>query len=278
MSIIKSFAVGNGDMFYIRHSSSNFTIIDCCLNDDRRDEITAELKEQAKGKEITRFISTHPDEDHIHGLEYLNKEMPILNFYCVKNNVGKDDETDSFKKYQELRNDTNKVFYLEKGCTRKYMNESSPEIKQAGINILWPETKNQHYKDALKHAEETGEPNNISPIIEYSLKGGVTALWMGDLETEMMERIKDDVKFPKVDILFASHHGRKSGTIISDWLKEMEPKIIVIGEAPSGHLNYYPDYETITQNKAKDITFHCDTGTVHITATNYDKTFNTHDQ
>lgn len=277
MSIIKSFAVGNGDMFYICHGSSNFTIIDCCLDKDRRDEIIEELNEKSADKTIIRFISTHPDEDHIHGLEYLNKEMPILNFYCVKNNVGKDDETDSFKKYQELRNDTNKVFYLEKGCTRKYMNESSPEIKQAGINILWPQIENDHYKDALELAEETGEPNNISPIIKYSLEGGVTALWMGDMETEMMEHIKDAVEFPKVDILFASHHGRKSGTIISDWLKEMEPKIIVIGEAPSEHLNYYPDYETITQNKAKDITFDCDTGTVLIKATDYYARFNTHD-
>lgn len=34
MSIIKSFSVGNGDMFYIDHNSENFTIIDCNLIDD----------------------------------------------------------------------------------------------------------------------------------------------------------------------------------------------------------------------------------------------------
>jgi hypothetical protein len=28
MSIVKSFSVGEGDMFYIKHGSSNFTIID----------------------------------------------------------------------------------------------------------------------------------------------------------------------------------------------------------------------------------------------------------
>ena len=28
MSIVKSFSVGDGDMFYILHNSSNFTIID----------------------------------------------------------------------------------------------------------------------------------------------------------------------------------------------------------------------------------------------------------
>ncbi|CAM4346215.1 hypothetical protein COEX109129_19890 [Corallococcus exiguus] len=33
MSIIKSFSVGNGDMFYIKHNSDNFTIIDCNLTE-----------------------------------------------------------------------------------------------------------------------------------------------------------------------------------------------------------------------------------------------------
>jgi hypothetical protein len=30
MSIVKSFSVGDGDMFYIKHNSDNFTTIDCC--------------------------------------------------------------------------------------------------------------------------------------------------------------------------------------------------------------------------------------------------------
>lgn len=30
MSVVKSFSVGEGDMFYIDHNSDNFTTIDCC--------------------------------------------------------------------------------------------------------------------------------------------------------------------------------------------------------------------------------------------------------
>lgn len=63
MSTVKSFSVGNGDMFYIKHNSSNFTVIDCCLDDDCADEIITEIKRESNGKEICRFISTHPDED-----------------------------------------------------------------------------------------------------------------------------------------------------------------------------------------------------------------------
>ncbi len=40
MSIIKSFSVGNGDMFYIKHNSDNFTTIDCCMSEENREKIT----------------------------------------------------------------------------------------------------------------------------------------------------------------------------------------------------------------------------------------------
>jgi hypothetical protein len=62
MSIIKSISAGDGDMFYIKHGSDNFTIIDCCLSDDNKKEIVKEIKEEKKNKDITRFVSTHPDE------------------------------------------------------------------------------------------------------------------------------------------------------------------------------------------------------------------------
>jgi len=41
MSIVKSFAIGNGDMYYIRHGSDNFSIIDCSVPTDRAGSILA---------------------------------------------------------------------------------------------------------------------------------------------------------------------------------------------------------------------------------------------
>jgi len=263
MTIIKSFSVGNGDMFYIKHVSSNFTTIDCCLNDDNKENIVNQLKEESKYKQITRFISTHPDEDHLKGLSYLDDEIPIINFYCVGNETTKEDETVDFKRYCSLR-DSDKAFYIYKNCKRKWMNVGDDTRGSAGISILWPDTGNEHYKTALTDSKEGKSPNNISPIIEYSLEDGVNALWMGDLETEFMENIEDDIDMPDIDILFAPHHGRNSGKVPESWLKEMTPQIIIIGEADSTHLNYYKGYNTITQNSAGDIIFECESGKVHI--------------
>nr|WP_303009507.1 hypothetical protein [uncultured Anaerostipes sp.] len=270
MSIIKSISVGNGDMFYIKHGSSNFTIIDCNMDDTNRQKITDEIISESSDKDIIRFISTHPDEDHIHGLKYLDDKIGILNFYCVKNEATKSDETDDFKKYCELRDSDKKAFYIYEGCSRRWMNQNDEEKKygSSGINILWPITDNEDYKAELLNAKEGKSPNNISPIIKYSLSNGVTVLWFGDLENSFMEKIKDTVELPKADIIFAPHHGRSSGKIPKEWMESISPKIVIIGEAPSEKINYLSNYNTITQNTAGDIILDCESGIVDIYVSN----------
>ena len=273
MSIIKSFSVVDingepGDMFYIQHGTSNFTIIDCCLNDDTQDVIVNEILEKKKAKNITRVISTHPDEDHICGLEYLDEKIDIVNFYCVENSATKNDESDSFKHYCKLRDDKKKAYYVYKGCKRRWMNDCNENAPQdngsSGINFLWPITSNPDFTDALQKAADGTAFNNISPIFTYTLNNGVKVMWMGDMEHEFLEKIKNHIEWGKVDILFAPHHGRESGKVSSDILEKIEPQIIVIGEAPSKHLNYYSGYNTIVQNSAEDITFVCEARKVHV--------------
>lgn len=264
---IKSFSTNNGDMFYIKHGSDNFTIIDCCIDDYNKDSILKELIEESKYKSITRFISTHPDDDHIRGLKYLSENFTIPNFYCVENEATKNEPTDDFKKYCELR-DSSKAFYLYKGCSRKWMNESSEERGCSGINIKWPDRTNIDFLNALEDAKNGKDPNNISPIITYSLKNNITAYWFGDLLTDYMTDIKDNVDWIEADIVFASHHGRSSGRIPNEILEKIKPKIIIIGEAPSENLDYYTGYDTITQNTAKDILIECGDSTADFYVSN----------
>jgi beta-lactamase superfamily II metal-dependent hydrolase len=149
------------------------------------------------------------------------------------------------------------------------MNQSDNTRGSAGINVLWPDLTNRHFKDALKYAEETGNPNNISPIISYSM-GKIKFVWMGDLETEYMENIYKNVLLSDVTILFAPHHGRESGKVPSEFLSILNPKLVIIGEAPSKDLNYYKGYNTITQNGAGDITFDVDDSLIDIYVSNKD--------
>lgn len=266
MAIVKTFSVGNGDTFYIQHGSDNFSIIDCNLKDDRREEIVEEIIKMSKGKTISRFISTHPDDDHFHGIEYLNDRVKIWNFYCVKNSATKDPETNSFKHYKTLR-DGDKAFHLKQDCTRSWMNIKNDERDSSGINILWPDTENPDYKKELLKAEGGESPNNISIVAHYAIQDGATFCWFGDLETAFMELIHDDIKLREAAIIFAPHHGRNSGRLPKVWLDDLKPKIIVVGEALSEHLEYYKDFNTIKQNSAGDVTFDCQRSKIHIYCT-----------
>ena len=250
-------------MFSIRHNSDNCTIIDCNISEDNEDWLLKEIDKQREGKGITRFISTHPDQDHLMGLVTLDDHIKILNFYAVNNSATKEDETNDFKRYKKLR-DGDKAFYIFRDCKRKWMNQSNDERGSSGTNVRWPITSNKHFKKALEDASDGKSPNNISPVITYSLNNGVDMAWLGDLETDFMEKIKGEISWPNVDILFAPHHGRDSGKIPKSILEEMDPKIIVVGEAPSKNLNYYRDYNTITQNSAGSIYFECVANWVHI--------------
>jgi beta-lactamase superfamily II metal-dependent hydrolase len=257
MPLVKSLSVGLGDMYYINHGSDNFTVIDCCLSDDNRERITQEIKTLSSQKGITRFISTHPDEDHIKGLAYFEEKVGIYNFYCVRNTATKPDESDSFQHYCGLR-DGSKAFYIHKGCKRKWMNENNEERGSSGLSVLWPDTADDDFQTALFDAAAGTSFNNISPVIRYKANDSGSMLWIGDLATDFMDSVTDKVNLSKTDVVFAPHHGRHSGKIPNSWLDKLRPEVIVIGEAPSRHLNYYTGYDALTQNSAWDIIFDFD--------------------
>jgi hypothetical protein len=196
----------------------------------------------------------------------LDNEISILNFYCVKNKAIKNNINPNFEatfeRYCKLRDDSKKAFYLERGCTRKWMNEPGTgdravDYGSSGLSILWPVLTNQNYIEELEKANNGTSFNDISIILKYSFEDGATVLWMGDLSTGFMDKIADDLVLPKTDVLFAPHHGRDTGKVPGKWLSQMDPKVVIIGEAPSEYLNYYKGYNTITQNGAGDITLEC---------------------
>jgi hypothetical protein len=195
--------------------------------------------------------------------------MPINNFYVVKNKAIKDQDTQSFTRYCQLR-DGEKAFYISKGCTRKWMNLSDEERQTSGLSVLWPDTSNPYFKAAVAECETGKSYNNVSAVIRYSIENGPSFIWLGDLENEFMENISGSIDLQKTTVVFASHHGRQSGKIPDAWLKKLDPQIIVIGEAPSRHLHYYTGYKTITQNSAGDITMDCVDDKVHFYVSNAD--------
>lgn len=272
MSIVKSYSFPEGDirgdMYYIKHGTNNFTVIDCYLKDGngrnaRKDEIICEINKESAGR-ICRFISTHPDNDHIAGIEHLDNNWEITNFYAVENNRPADDSDDSLTRYNWLLN--NKNYAIHRGIKRAWLNDSNNDNGSSGINFQWPDLNNEKFKQVLKLVSEGKDVNNICPIFTYSIENGATYMWMGDLETDMQQAYYDEyyADIPTVDILFQPHHGRKSGKVPNDLLEALNPKLIIIGNSPAEHIDYGDSIQTITQNTAGDIRFENENNEVHI--------------
>ncbi len=276
MSIVKSYSFPEGDirgdMFYIKHGSNNFTVIDCYLKDNdgenaRKTEIIDEINRESEGR-ICRFISTHPDNDHIAGIESLDDNWKILNFYAVENSHPSDINDSSLTRYQLLLANNNCA--IKRGLTRKWLNDSdknSPNDNgSSGIYFHWPDLENEKFKAALELVAKAKHVNNICPIFTYCIENGAKYMWMGDLETEMQQAYYDEYKsnIPHVDILFQPHHGRKSGAVPTKLLDALNPQLIIIGNAPSEHIDYGDSRQTITQNIAGDLYFVNESNEVHI--------------
>ena len=149
------------------------------------------------------------------------------------------------------------------------------EIEQAVRELaLYPQF-HEHFKEALRACDAGESYNNTSAVIRYSFSGGASFMWLGDLETQFMEDIVDEIELEKTTVVFAAHHGRNSGKIPNSWLEKLDPQVIVIGEAPSRHLNYYTGYEILTQNRAGHITMECVGNKVHFysSESDYSKDF-----
>ncbi len=274
--IVKSFSFpdGNiwGDMFYIKHNSDIFTVIDCYLKDGddgnaRKEEIVTEIAAESKGK-AHHFISTHPDKDHIEGIEYLDEKWPIKNFYAVKNDRPSNGKNSNLTYYKKLL--SKKYFEISRGLPYILLNKQKDNLGVSGFKFHWPDLENEIFKERLKAVSEDREINSICPIFSYQSAQGASFMWMGDLTHEMQQEFYDkfEDKIHHIDVLFHPHHGRKIDEPPCELLEKLNPKILVIGNAPDDELNKdYPD-RTINKNEAGDIVFINEDKMLHIFSQN----------
>ena len=259
-NIVKSFSVGKGDMFYINHDEECLTVIDCHFTEDDESDKDRIIQELSRiNPHIFRFISTHPDEDHIKGLkEYtgiFEKKNRAINFYFVDNNVPADNPTNSFKTYLDYKKRQQLTYKIRRGLQLQYLNESGNGISSCNIEFLWPDRSQPCFHEALRNANAGIRCNDISPIIKYTAPNGLVYLWFGDMETPMLEEVLKVINIPRADIVFAPHHGRTSGSIPEGILQAINPQVIVLGIAESEYMNYYKGWCDIPQYSAGDITF-----------------------
>jgi competence protein ComEC len=227
---------------------------------------------------VFRFVSTHPDMDHLDGLKLFFETFSPTNFWDTDNIEEKEfgsearfDE-DDWLFYKDLRDgkprDNPKRLTLFAGDRGQYWNINSEGKSGAdGLYILAPTLQ------MVNDANSSGDYNDCSYVILYRAgAGGHRIVFSGDSHDKTWEHILenhlDDVT--DIDVLIAPHHGRASGRSY-DFLDILRPKITLFGNARSEHLAYgawnYRGLPFITNNQAGSIILNAEVNPIDIYVT-----------
>jgi beta-lactamase superfamily II metal-dependent hydrolase len=185
------------------------------------------LNARFPNRAIFRYIQTHPDMDHMAGLHRLFGEREIANLWDTHHCIEKDEDAmrtgevnhdiQDWHTYREMRkhqggNPT--VLRLTYGQTGSLWTED-------GISI-WSPLDHRHSQNAAAN------PNDLSYILRFQV-GKCNIVIGGDATEEMWDGLFRawGGKVPKVHLLKASHHGRKSG-YHREMVKAMNPDVTIL--------------------------------------------------
>lgn len=302
MAKIHFLNVDEGDCSIIQHDNGNVTMLDICcgnIEEEVQKSFSAEslntgLRGNFKQKEhptnpvnylkrhgiksIFRYIQTHPDMDHMDGLENLFQNFSIINFWDTENKkkqeFGENGKSgrylkidwDRYCKMRTCTSDPKALFYYD-GSSNKYFAENDKgKLTDDYLQILSPT------RALLNAANEAGDWNDSSYVILYWV-GGKKILFCGDADMNTIQHLIDNHydEISDLDVLIAPHHGRDSNKDFS-FLDVMNPKLTLIGNALSKHLAYDQwnnrSLPHLTNNQVGDVLLEIQGGTLFLSISN----------
>lgn len=199
------------------------------------------IKARYPDESIFRYIQTHPELDHMRGLDALENSFIICNFWDTANHRSftprASDEPD-WEAYQRLRaSDRNKNFV--RGDRKLYFAQDQAGGPGDGIEILSPSNAMVTVYD---DDGDEGDWNNMSYVLKVT-HGGTSIVLGGDAGKIAWGNILEYRKsmLPCL-ILKASHHGRLSG-YHEEALNAMSPLIAVLSIADECEHEAREEYE-----------------------------------
>lgn len=289
MARVHFLTVGEGDCSIIQHNSGRVTVIDICGGNrtvTKAEARVLEALDKRKGNftmckkptnpidylqtlgvtSIWRFILSHPDMDHLDGFDNLATHFSIDNFWDSGLRKDKPDfsgspynekDWDRYISFRDGKESGVTIVYPLAGSRFQYANKNEEEGKSGdGLYLASPNKK------LVNDGNESGAHNDSSYIISYYSSGG-KIIFPGDAHDKSWEFVirehKDDIE--NAAFLLAPHHGRKSDRDFS-YLNTVNPKVSLLGCAPSDHLAYNAWYSRdlyyFTQNQAGNVVLEID--------------------
>lgn len=191
--------VGQGDCTLIA-SEGHYMLIDAGDND--KGTLIQNYLYKRGIKELEYIVGTHPDADHIGGMDVI-----LYKFDC-KNVFMPEVENDTYT-YRDVVNTLKQKGYVSQ------MPETGREYQlgKATFTVLAPDKSYEKVND-----------NSICILLTYE---DTKFLFVGDAEEEEETDILGKYKDIKADVYKVAHHGSSTGST-EDFLKAVSPKYAVI--------------------------------------------------
>lgn len=188
------------------------------------------MKRTYPGRQLWRYIQTHPDLDHMRGLRRLGEEIGFVNFWDTAN----DKVVTSYRSdadrvdWQFYRSQESRKLYVRGQSYYAFGKEENGMPGGDNIEILSP---NVEIVGACNTADSY---NDISVVIRVH-HAGRSVLLPGDAEDTAWENLVNAYGDRlKTDFLKASHHGRDSGYHM-EAVRLISPRMtfVSVGQKPS---------------------------------------------
>ncbi|GGH26082.1 ComEC/Rec2 family competence protein [Paenibacillus segetis] len=202
--------VGQGASQLLISPSGKTMLIDAGNND--QEEHMVQYLQQYGVDRLDIVIGTHPDADHIGGLDAVIDHVEVGKVYMPK-----------------VSNNTKTFESLLRSIKNKGLKVSSAK---AGIKLDWDDQVDVTMLSPIL----TGlDNNNMSAVVKVTY-GDTSFLLTGDAESISEKEMIDSGEDLQADVLLVGHHGSKTSTSLR-FLNQVNPKyaVIQVGENSYGH-------------------------------------------
>jgi competence protein ComEC len=202
---VNFFDVGQGDTVFIETPQRHRILIDGGPGSIILEKLSKEMS--FWDRTIDLIILTHPEADHLSGLNEVLKRYKVENILWT----GVVRDTAEYKEWLKLINE---------GKAKIFLAKTGQKISTRNIlvELLFPfeNLEGEEFKDS----------NNTS-IVGKLVFGDISFLFTGDIYKEVEKELIDRGVDVDSDILKISHHGSKTSTS-EEFLKEVSPEIAII--------------------------------------------------
>lgn len=216
--------VGQGDATLIR--KGDFSMLIDAGKNEKGSTVIEYLKKAGIAK-LTVLVGTHPDSDHIGGLDDVLKQFPVETVYLPE-------ATKETKTYHEVEE----------------------ALVQADMEAQMPEIGKEYLYDSNVMVRFLGPQQNYSGANDNSLVvqlayGSSRFLFMGDAEQQSEQDILERGYDLECDVLKVGHHGSYTATS-NDFLQASNPTYAVISCGADNSYGH-PHAEVLAKLEDEDV-------------------------